>query len=363
MINSFHIKFFKCLNDFRIESLSRVNLLVGKNNEGKSTILEAVDLYASSFDLSHIIQMLSLRGEDMSVFKMNPEITSKDEIESLLPLVANRDIRLFSTEGISIGENSKELTAKLVRYEQYSTEKKVGYKISPLDDNSIDSNIALVLEDTDGNILNVLVSLNGGGFRSTFKNTDLLRHPVKLLSSRGSSSENEMLTEAWSEIAMGELEQYVIEALQIVDDRITRFNILGKESIPCVTIKGEQKPVRLNSMGDGLNKVLRIVLALLSCKDGILLIDEVENGLHYTVSEKLWNIIFKLSLKLNVQVIATTHSNDCLMSFIKCNDGSGSLIRMESSQYGKKAVSYERDEMDFILQKMEEFRNNVLDVR
>lgn len=63
MLNTLHIKNYKGLRDFRIESLGRVNLLLGKNNVGKSSILEAVDLYSSRFDLAHIIQLLALRSD------------------------------------------------------------------------------------------------------------------------------------------------------------------------------------------------------------------------------------------------------------------------------------------------------------
>lgn len=363
MLNSLYINNFKGLKDFKIESLGRVNLLLGKNNVGKSSILEAVDLYSSRFDLAHIIQLLALRSEDMSAFNANPDITSEDEIESLLPLVTDRDVNKLISEGISINADSYGLRVKLVRYIKSNTNKGVEYLISPIEDEKIDSNVALVLEDINGKVVNVLLSLDGGGLKSTFKKVDQPKYSVKFLSARDSKAEKEMLTDAWSEIAMSDLEPFVVDALKIVDDRIERFNIIGKESDPFVTLAGYSRPIRLNSMGDGLNKVLRIILALLSCKNGVLLIDEIENGLHHSISDKLWEIIFDLSLKLNVQVLTTTHSYDCVMSFIKAYDDSGSLIRLESIGDKIKAVAYDKDEMEVIYNRMDECRKKIMDIR
>ena len=62
-------------------------------------------------------------------------------------------------------------------------------------------------------------------------------------------------------------------------------------------------------------RLLGIALALVNAKDGILLIDEIEGGLHYSVQPDMWRLIFETAAKLNVQVFATTHSLDCIRAF------------------------------------------------
>jgi AAA15 family ATPase/GTPase len=81
--------------------------------------------------------------------------------------------------------------------------------------------------------------------------------------------------------------------------------------------------------------VLTIILGLVNCDNGYLLLDEFENGLHHTVQEQLWKVIFELAERLNIQVFATTHSNDCIAAFEKVlnstsNNYSGKLIRLEN---------------------------------
>ena len=82
-----------------------------------------------------------------------------------------------------------------------------------------------------------------------------------------------------------------------------------------VRLDESNNPLPLRSMGDGINRILTIILAMVNCENGYLLIDEFENGLHYSVQEKLWEIIFYLAERLNIQVFATTHSNDAIEVF------------------------------------------------
>ena len=103
-------------------------------------------------------------------------------------------------------------------------------------------------------------------------------------------------------------------------------------------------------MGDGINRILTIILALVNADNSFLLIDEFENGLHYTIQEQLWNIIFRLSKKLNVQVFATTHSEDCIEGFTKVlnypdNGMGGKLIRLENNKGKIKQVEYNSREL------------------
>jgi AAA15 family ATPase/GTPase len=103
-------------------------------------------------------------------------------------------------------------------------------------------------------------------------------------------------------------------------------------------------------MGDGINRILTIILALVNADSGFLLIDEFENGLHYTVQEKLWSIIFQLSKELNIQVFVTTHSEDCIRGFQSAlnrqeNLSDGKLIRLDNENGIIKQVEFDAKEL------------------
>lgn len=82
-----------------------------------------------------------------------------------------------------------------------------------------------------------------------------------------------------------------------------------------------------------MNRLLGILLALLNARDGFLLIDEIEIGLHYTVQVEMWKLILAMAHRLNVQVFATTHSRDCIEAFQHATSAStaahGQLIRLQ----------------------------------
>ena len=69
--------------------------------------------------------------------------------------------------------------------------------------------------------------------------------------------------------------------------------------------------------GDGLKHYISIICALYACENGYLFIDEIDNGIHYSRLDKLWEIILTLSKQNNCQVFATTHSKEMIESFAR----------------------------------------------
>ena len=113
------------------------------------------------------------------------------------------------------------------------------------------------------------------------------------------------------------LEPEVIAGLQLIERDIKRLSFLDSEDfrIPMVQHRDSPEPLSLQSFGEGILRLFEILLSLVNARDGILLIDELENGLHYKIHPRVWDLIFRLSQKLNVQVFATTHSWDCIRGF------------------------------------------------
>lgn len=129
------------------------------------------------------------------------------------------------------------------------------------------------------------------------------------------------LSAIWDDISLTH-GQLVIKGLKLIDPKVEgltfrKVNKNGSVAVrkPFVKLKGQEQLEPLMSYGDGIRRVLQIFLYLIRAKDRLLLIDEFENGLHYTVQPKVWKLIFKLAKDLNVQVFATTHSWDCITAF------------------------------------------------
>jgi uncharacterized protein YjeT (DUF2065 family) len=147
----------------------------------------------------------------------------------------------------------------------------------------------------------------------------------------------------WDDVALGDSEREVIEALNILaPPRIERLNFIADplsrgdaERIAQARLSDANERVPLRSLGDGMNRILGLAVALVNVKEGMLLIDEVENGLHYSVQPDVWKLVFRTARDLNVQVFATTHSWDCIAAFQKAADqidNEGLLIRLSEKE-------------------------------
>jgi len=136
------------------------------------------------------------------------------------------------------------------------------------------------------------------------------------------------------------LEREVSNALRFIAPGVEGLNLVSTptsngERDLVVNLASIDEPLPLHSLGNGMWRNLGIALALVNAKDGILLIDEFENGLYYSVQLDLWRFIFRLARSLNVQVFATTHSWDCIEAFQKAaqeDSGEGTLIRLENKK-------------------------------
>lgn len=311
MLNSLEIKNYRNLRHLRIEKLGRVNLIVGKNNTGKSSLLEILGIYLSynSDDFFGYINSLLANREGGEITPINPQIN----IDIFSNLFTDRKYDFYDRRmNISIGEidDIEPLKIQFVRTIIYPDGT---YKILENDKEGEDKPHEIEFWGKKGDFNQALIILNGN-FQRRIR-MEFNQMPFKYIrSSVFISDENPLL---WSKIALTEKEKNVIEALNSIDKSVERLAFVneGGSNVAKVKQKNSEKPVSLRSMGDGINRILTIILAMVNCENGYLLIDEFENGLHYSVQEKLWEIIFFLANKLNVQVFATTHSSDAIRTF------------------------------------------------
>ena len=130
---------------------------------------------------------------------------------------------------------------------------------------------------------------------------------------------DEKAASMWDALVQGPGQGLVLDWLRMLDHRVEDLAYVGDDGLPrgrlaLLKVEGEGR-VPLRSMGDGLTRLFHVGLAMASASKGVLLIDEFENGLHWTVQEKLWNALSRASQKFSVQIFATTHSRDCIESF------------------------------------------------
>ncbi|MDR1555396.1 MAG: AAA family ATPase [Campylobacteraceae bacterium] len=374
MFNSLDIQNYRNLKKLTISSLGQINLITGKNNTGKSTLLEAVAIYATKGGI--IDELLNERGEyfDQNELRRRSmrENQTKDDvfeknIKALSSLFTNRLIGFKEVDAILIGcidntlfgEQQSYLNSISLRFRKYiyeisnGEEEMINTKRVFLDDNSDQrfENAKMGFEVKIGNETYTLSQLDGDRlYRFRFKSSSNNFNIQFIKAGNINAKTNGNL---FDNIALTEKENYVIDALKIIEPSTERIAFTGddfsNDRKAIIKLSTSKDVLPLQSMGDGINRILTIILALVNSDNGFLLIDEFENGLHYTVQEKLWRIIFELSQKLNVQVFATTHSSDCINGFeatLNSTDSSlGKLIRLENDNNDIKYVDFDASEL------------------
>ncbi|QTA82804.1 AAA ATPase-like domain-containing protein [Desulfonema limicola] len=294
MLNSLYIKNYRLFKELRINSLKRFNLIIGKNNIGKSSLLEAVTTFLNKDDIIiKIIEDMLYSGEwDDSNF-----ISIFDSFASLF--YKNRDLDK-EINNFYIGEDEHKGISFCLNYKKGNKLKRDAYIEVKKNNKDKAEKISILDIQFQQNILS----------GSTNTKHDIVKSalPTAYIHS---------LALKWSKIVLTEKEDHVIEALRIIDKNIERIAFVDTNTTKKAIVKfhNSSQPFSLSSMGDGIFKILRTVLTLVHCENGTLLIDEFENGLHWSVQLELWKIIYHLAYKLNIQIFATTHSRDTLWAF------------------------------------------------
>lgn len=343
-------------------------MITGKNNTGKSSILEAIAIYTSRGDLNQIVALLDKRGEYYEETKGLGLIEAN--LKSLSSLFTNREISFSKHNGIFINANHGSIALSLLRKINKTVLNEKGeatIRAKYLSDEDIAQES--IKEQSEPafvtglhNFFEVITPLD-----TPLKGHSLFRSikPGNLQYVNTAQIDRDINGKLFDNIALTEKETYVIEALKIIEPLTERIAFIEEgisERKAVIKLSGSSHTLPLRSMGDGINRILTIILALVNASDGCLLIDEFENGLHYTVQEKIWEIIFALSEKLNVQVFATTHSNDCLFGFESVLNSTnstttGKVIRLDRKKDGEiKEVDFTAEELKIAGQQHIEIR-------
>lgn len=364
MIESLQIKNFKNLKEIKINSLGLVNLITGKNNTGKSTILEAVAIYASRGDLGPIFQILSERGENVKAENNQKNITEYN-LRAWSSFFTDRQVSFNPSDFISIGkidnslfENSNDsISLRFVKYFEEIQKDDQGIVNTRrrilLASDSVEQftafKVGLEIRVANGSYLLPLDEVT----RRTRFGFKGLGPSVNFEFIRTRNIDRETNGKLFDNIALTEKEQLVIDALKIIEPATERIAFIEedyRERNAVIKLSTSQGVLPLRGMGDGINRILTIILALVNSDNGFLLIDEFENGLHHTVQEQLWEIIFKIAKQLNIQVFATTHSEDCISGFENIlnnpeNSLNGKFIRLENENGTVRQVEFSANEL------------------
>ena len=167
---------------------------------------------------------------------------------------------------------------------------------------------------------------------------------------------NSKLARFWDSVALTSKEDLSLEALRLANGEIERVAIVGDDPRfrgrgrrVIVKLRDYRDPVPLASLGDGITRLFAAGLALAASRGGYLVVDEVENGIHYSVQQDFWSMVLHAANQHHVQVLATTHSNDCVAGFARAaadlDQVESAYVRLERIGRQVKAVEYAKEDL------------------
>jgi len=268
-IRNIEIKNFKCFEDFKAEGFGRVNLIGGKNNVGKTAFMEAVYVNVHAQNIKSFIH--SLRS--VKFMRENLNILENNQIYNIQKFVEQ-------TNHILVISN---INHTHFRIDEHEGVKKYHFEFN-----------------------NQTIDVNANEF-----SFDLDYIPnIKFIDNFGFS--NSEIKNAYLSAQKKDKEQFINGILHKFDSRIEKF--IGGDVPQC---KVDGVWLELTELGDGARHLVSIVTSLFQCENGYLFIDELDNGIHYTQIDELWEIILTVSKEQNVQVFTTTHSKECIESYAR----------------------------------------------
>jgi AAA15 family ATPase/GTPase len=276
---------FKRIENLEINGFKRINLIGGCNNSGKSSILEAIFLL-QKLNSPYIWDMLTNGIISRTYWG--------DNFEKISGLFYKFDF----SKALSIGNELSNIKMSLAR----EVSETIKVEIKKFDTIEISANIFRY--DIDH-----LKQLNDNEFFSAISKPCFFVDETNMIKT---GQQDYSIFTILSRIVTGNMEQELIyNTLKMFDENITDIAIVISGYNQAEIKIGHNyflSKIPLDSYGVGLKRVLNIVMSIVNSKGGIVLIDEIENGIHYSIMPKLWEVIIKLTKQYDCQLFATTHS-------------------------------------------------------
>lgn len=330
MLTRLEVQNYRGFPTFQMEGLARVNLLVGKNNSGKTALLEAAHFLVSGGDPDALSAAANRRGE---VIVRTPDRSPLVEVghffyghaaslDASFTVSGNNGYSPIKVSIYTEADSDKDASASIrsgaprfaIKITGGKRAEKEPRRFALTRDGGVD------LDETRP-WRRLPVGRRGEGAPIRFVATEHLESPV--------------LVGLWDEVQEAAKADDVLSALKILEPAVERFfmvsgmtsygYVVGSRAGPKVHLRGQDRPIPLGSMGEGMRRLLSLSMSLATTGEGFLLVDEIDTGLHYSVMVDMWRLVIETAVRARIQVFATTHSWDCIEGLADLCRGNAAL--------------------------------------
>jgi AAA15 family ATPase/GTPase len=314
-LESLKIQNFRGFDSLEMKDFSRINVLIGRNNSGKTSILESIFLLSGMSNPLLALNINSMRGipADKGALKYifhNLDLKNKSIINGNFSENINRKVEIAPVFEKNV----------INREIETSVQKNSSSAVSVPDVSGLDYSFTLENNRESTKSFKTWLRFEKEGIKQSLSSI----YKEDILSTFLSSENVDTgLSGQLKNLFVAKKEHIVNDLLNKFDPEINGLNLVGNDVY--IDKEGISERIPLKLMGDGIRRFLYIVttIAVSNGQNFICLIDEIENGLHYKSQELIWQSLFTLTRNANVQLFITTHSLEMLQSLTNVlkNDG------------------------------------------
>ena len=344
MITKLHITGFKGFAHLELPRLSRVTLLGGRNNVGKTSILEALFMFHDRLNPQMILRQFSWRGVRTVAF---------DPDSMWAPVFYDYDIhgKIVITAVVDGNEEKMSITFN-PQYTRPSIQANNKPGTKPMQirtDQKLESSFALDIvydsKEMKNQMVHLLMGLEGLGVH--VEKVNMKQRRASFLGARVPINPSEDAQKFGQLDVLGKQEK-IVDFLRLIEPDLKSLSsvAMGDSSLIHGDI-GLSRKIPVAYMGDGMARLLSVILAIATSQNGIVAIDECENGIHYSAMPKVWEAIAKAAREFDCQIIGTTHSYECLEAAYHGMTGAlasdFSYVRLDRTDKGTMAKSFDHE--------------------
>jgi energy-coupling factor transporter ATP-binding protein EcfA2 len=350
MISSISIENFRCFKHLEVNDLGKINILVGKNGSGKSSLLEAVVLTGHPpqlvFDLRNIRGLAQTWGNPMTWGNQITRATYESFWKDLFWKFDQKNPIKITLKGDENNGRSMTVSYNPQRQTEFISAGKAENGNPSGVSSSISAPVSFETTYFDGETMNKYsvtpVIQSGGGI--SFNQQGEPRPPITAYSPATGVPASNVNADQFSKLVIKGRKGKIVTALKKVfpkiEDLITASPV-GANEIYCHIPSEFSEYVHIGLISHGISRLLANLLLIASHENGVVVIDEIETGLHYSILPQAWEAICEFSETFNVQIIASTHSEECLRAivpFVKENPEKFRLLRAEVGRNSEHTV-------------------------
>ena len=348
MYRSITVENFKCFREITIPDLKRVNLFTGKNNVGKTALLEAIFLSLGPTNMRLSMQCSVLRG--IQHVRLDAEsIWGLDFYRGDISKPIR--IRMCDYDGkeyelaIRLSEPEEEIISS-----SEVTSGNGGGRAAFLQTERKPSRLTAEFTHSDGSKHHSHAEVVANGIKVQEAKVRTSLHGT-FISSRAPGEVKEQ-AEYFSSLMESRRKDTLLDPLKLIEPRLKDLVLLYKGDLPLIAGEIDMgPPIPLPLMGEGVNRLTSMILAVShEDKGGAVLVDEVENGFHHSVLEEEWKSLVTIAKESDVQLFLTTHSWDCVQAahrvFSSSEEYDLGLYRIERSGEQTRVITYDKESID-----------------